>query len=75
MVEQQIYDPTAAQYDQTTLSELYEKGKPTPYYGWGQRPATRFLDLLEQTNLSTSRCHGDHSKEGTTRIETSLSFS
>ena len=54
MVEQQIYDPTAAQYDQTTLSELYEKGKPTPYYGWGQRPAKRFLDLLKRTDLLDS---------------------
>ena len=41
------YDLTAKQYNDTELYRMYKLGKPTIYYGWGQRPAARFLKLID----------------------------
>ena len=54
-----VFDVTANQYTQVELESLYENGKPTPYYGWGQRPATRFLDLLTTVQPTTVRFKSD----------------
>jgi transposase len=44
--DNETFDPTGTQYNKRELENLHRSGKPTPYYGWGQRPATRFLDLI-----------------------------
>ena len=46
VVENTTFDLTGTQYNAEELENLHRSGKPTPYYGWGQRPATRFLDLI-----------------------------
>lgn len=49
------YDLTSSQYNKDQLDRLYASARPTIYYGWGQRPATRFLDLLQKTQPSSKR--------------------
>lgn len=46
-----IYDPTGDQYPEEQLNELHSRGKWTPYYGFKQRPASRFLDLIQKIQL------------------------
>ena len=41
-----IYDVTAAQYYSVGQLPPYETGKPSKWYGWGQRPHQRSLDLI-----------------------------
>jgi len=49
------YDITKNQYGRKELRRLYNNGKITAYYGWGQRPAARFLDLIEKIQPTTVR--------------------
>ena len=49
------YDLTSSQYDTSQLNQLYQSGKPTTYYGWGQRPATRFLNLIQKIQPYSKR--------------------
>lgn len=44
--ENKIYDLTAEQYYSVGKLPPYEKGKPTKWYGWKQRPHQRTLDLI-----------------------------
>lgn len=57
------YDPTGSQYTMQELQTIYKSGKPTIYYGWGQRPATRFLNLIQKIQPNSVR----YKKEGRTR--------
>ena len=49
------YDITKNQFGHRELRRLYNNGKITPYYGWGQRPAARFLDLIEEIQPTAVR--------------------
>ena len=43
----QIFDFTWEQYpDKVELNDVYNSGKLKPYYGWRQRPASRFFKLI-----------------------------
>ena len=43
---EKIYDVTAEQYYTVGKLPPYHKGKPSKWYGWGQRPHQRSLDLI-----------------------------
>ena len=55
VVENKTFDLTGTQYNAEELEKLHRSGKPTPYYGWGQRPATRFLDLMSSIQPTAVR--------------------
>jgi hypothetical protein len=41
-----VYDLTAEQYYTVGKLPPYHNGKPSKWYGWGQRPHQRSLDLM-----------------------------
>jgi hypothetical protein len=44
--EEKVYDPTADQYYSVAKLPPYHQGKKSKWYGWGQRPHQRSLDLI-----------------------------
>ena len=50
-----LYDPTSSQYTSKELRAIYKTGRPTIYYGWGQRPAARFLKLIDNIQPNAIR--------------------
>jgi hypothetical protein len=52
----EIYDLT---YDQFATNEeresVYETGKPSGYYGFGEMPAARFFDLIQKVQPNSER--------------------
>jgi hypothetical protein len=44
--EEKVYDPTADQYYNVAKLPPYHQGKKSKWYGWGQRPHQRSLDLI-----------------------------
>ena len=53
------YDPTGLQYNDTELYRMYKLGKPTRYYGFQQRPAARFLNLIQTIQSNAVRYKTD----------------
>lgn len=60
-ITDEVYDITGGQYKKKVLRMIHERGKITPYYGWGQRPAARFVDFLQLLQPLSLRTHTDHS--------------
>jgi len=60
-------------FDQfSTASEreaVYGTGKPTCYYGYGQMPASRFLDLMQRVQPDAKRWHTDDYDDTSTDME------
>jgi hypothetical protein len=60
----QKYDPTCEQFPtHKELEEVYLTGKPRGYFGFGEMPASRFLDLMQKVQPESKRWITDDYKE------------
>ena len=60
----QKYDPTCDQFPtQKELEDVYDTGRPRGYFGFGEMPASRFLDLMQKVQPESKRWITDDYKE------------
>ena len=58
------YDLTHEQFStQKELEDVYDTGRPSGYYGFGQMPASRFLDLIQKVQPKSKRWITDNYQE------------
>ena len=64
------YDLTFDQFPTADeLETIYETGKPRCYYGYGQMPASRFLDLMQKVQPDAKRWRTSDYNESSTNLE------
>ena len=64
------YDLTFDQFPTNEeLESVYETGKPRGYYGFGEMPASRFLDLIQKVQPNSKRWKADDPNETPSSLE------
>jgi hypothetical protein len=64
------YDLTLDQFPTyNELEDVYATGKPTPYYGFGQMPASRFFNLIQKVQSDAKRWKTSDYNEKSTNLE------